>query len=128
MTPLLTVREVADLLRISMSKVYVLAARGELPCLRVGKSLRFPLDAIERWVAEQTEYPSAREEKAGSGVDRPPERWAVARRSPEERAASLPVRPHAGRGKGQAPRSPRSSGASLDRWADAKGVLGFVDR
>jgi excisionase family DNA binding protein len=38
---LLTVRQVADLLRVSTAHVYRLAARGELPHVRVGNAMRF---------------------------------------------------------------------------------------
>lgn len=38
----LTVEEAASVLRISRSAAYRAAARGELPVLRVGRSLRVP--------------------------------------------------------------------------------------
>jgi excisionase family DNA binding protein len=38
---LLTVRQVADLLRVSTAHVYRLAERGELPHVRVGNAMRF---------------------------------------------------------------------------------------
>jgi excisionase family DNA binding protein len=39
--PLLTVREVATLLRVSPATIYALAARQELPHVRVSNALRF---------------------------------------------------------------------------------------
>ena len=46
--------EAAHLLAISRSKLYSLCASKELPTIRVGKSIRVPLAALERWVEEQT--------------------------------------------------------------------------
>lgn len=45
---LLTVREVADRLRLHPGTVYRLARAGALPSLRVGRSIRFQADEIER--------------------------------------------------------------------------------
>jgi len=46
MNALLTVREMADLLKISQKAVYAKVARGQLKPLRLGRSLRFrPADA-----------------------------------------------------------------------------------
>ncbi|UUX52018.1 helix-turn-helix transcriptional regulator [Nisaea acidiphila] len=46
----LTVRELADLLRVKERKVYQLAADGEVPCRRVTGKLLFPRDEIEAWI------------------------------------------------------------------------------
>jgi predicted DNA-binding transcriptional regulator AlpA len=55
---LLKVPEAAEILRMSPAAVYEQIRRFEasggrtgLPALRVGRSLRVPLDAIEAWVA-----------------------------------------------------------------------------
>ncbi|WP_145218726.1 helix-turn-helix domain-containing protein [Planctomycetes bacterium TBK1r] len=45
---LLTVKEVARFLRLSDSGVRKLANKGDIPAVRVGGSLRFRRDAIER--------------------------------------------------------------------------------
>jgi excisionase family DNA binding protein len=47
----LTVRELADLLRIKERKVYDLAASGQVPCVRVTGKLLFPAAAIRDWIA-----------------------------------------------------------------------------
>lgn len=47
----LTVRELADLLRVKERKVYQLAADGEVPCRRVTGKLLFPRAEIEAWIA-----------------------------------------------------------------------------
>lgn len=48
---LLTVKQVAELLSVKTSWVYLAADRGELPCVRVGRYLRFSLPRIESWIA-----------------------------------------------------------------------------
>ncbi len=47
----LTVRELADLLRIKERKVYDIAASGDLPCSRVTGKLLFPEAAVRAWIA-----------------------------------------------------------------------------
>ena len=55
-TQLLTATEAAERLRVSRSMVYLLAQRGTLPCARFGEhAVRFPADALERWLAEQVQ-------------------------------------------------------------------------
>jgi excisionase family DNA binding protein len=46
----LTAREVSLLLRASKQKIYQLAAKGQIPCVLVGSSYRFPADALRAWV------------------------------------------------------------------------------
>ena len=47
----LTVRELADLLRIKERKVYDLAGSGEVPCIKVTGKLLFPEAEIRAWIA-----------------------------------------------------------------------------
>jgi excisionase family DNA binding protein len=49
---LLKAPEVAALLGISSRQVYYMAHYGELPRVKLGKSLRFPRDELMRWIAE----------------------------------------------------------------------------
>lgn len=51
--PLLTAPVAAELLSVRTSWVYDAARSGELPCVRLGKHLRFLRSDLERWVAEQ---------------------------------------------------------------------------
>jgi excisionase family DNA binding protein len=51
---MLKVHEAAAALGISRSKCYELLAAGTLPHVRIGASLRVPLDALEAWVERQT--------------------------------------------------------------------------
>lgn len=50
----LTVRELADLLRVKERKIYQLVADGEVPCRRVTGKLLFPRQEIEAWIAGDT--------------------------------------------------------------------------
>jgi excisionase family DNA binding protein len=47
---LLTVGEVATILRVHPNRVYELAARKTLPSVRVGRLLRFHIDALHEWI------------------------------------------------------------------------------
>jgi excisionase family DNA binding protein len=47
----LTLNEVAALLRISRGSAYEAARRGEIPTIRIGRRLLVPTDAFERLLA-----------------------------------------------------------------------------
>ena len=42
--------EVAERLRLSRSKTYAAIQGGEIPSVRIGRSVRVPRAALERWV------------------------------------------------------------------------------
>lgn len=46
----LTIEEAARYLRLSRAKVYGLAASGELPAFRVGRSVRIRRERLEAWL------------------------------------------------------------------------------
>jgi len=50
-----TVREAADFLRWHPKTVYAKSKRGELPCIRQGRNLRFDPSDITRWQASRKE-------------------------------------------------------------------------
>jgi excisionase family DNA binding protein len=52
MVQIVTVREVATLLQLKESTVCSLAAEGKLPAFKLGKSWRFDMEEVERWIAE----------------------------------------------------------------------------
>ena len=52
---ILTVREVAEYLRLSEAKVYRLANERCLPAIRIGKSWRFRKDLLDEWLSQCTE-------------------------------------------------------------------------
>jgi excisionase family DNA binding protein len=47
--------EVQRAIGMSRTVVYGMIATGELPVVRIGRSVRVPRDALERWVREHTE-------------------------------------------------------------------------
>lgn len=57
MNDLLTVAEVAEMLRVSTMTVYRLIRTGELPAVRVGRSYRVKQADLERYLEEQMVRP-----------------------------------------------------------------------
>jgi len=51
---LLRAGDVAKLLRLGRSKVFAMLTAGELPVVRIGRSVRVPRAALERWIDERT--------------------------------------------------------------------------
>ena len=49
----LTLKEVAELLKLSEKTIYRLAQRGEFPGFKVGGSWRFRRKDIDRWADQQ---------------------------------------------------------------------------
>jgi excisionase family DNA binding protein len=47
---LLTARGVKERTGLPTSTIYELAAKGELPCLRIGRAVRFPERALDEWI------------------------------------------------------------------------------
>jgi excisionase family DNA binding protein len=54
---LITVEEAARLLRISRGKAYGMAASGELPVVRMGRSVRVRRDRLDAWLDARSERP-----------------------------------------------------------------------
>lgn len=53
LTPLLTAREAADVLRISERTLWSLTNSGELPSVRVGRSVRYDQSDLASWIASR---------------------------------------------------------------------------
>jgi excisionase family DNA binding protein len=53
--PLLTLRETAAILRVSEKSVRRLVAYQRIPCLRIGRQLRFIPSDVLRWVSARRE-------------------------------------------------------------------------
>jgi excisionase family DNA binding protein len=49
----LKVPEVAEILRIARNTVYQLVGEGEIPSVRIGRSVRVSRKELERWLEEQ---------------------------------------------------------------------------
>lgn len=60
-TLLLRAAEVAETLRVGRATAYELMASGQLPVVRVGRSVRVPRAALEAWVRKQTQQTAAAE-------------------------------------------------------------------
>jgi excisionase family DNA binding protein len=56
--------EAAEMIGVGRSKVYELLASGDLPSIRIGGSVRVPLDALRAWIDRQID------ESANDGPDR----------------------------------------------------------
>jgi excisionase family DNA binding protein len=52
---LLRASEAQRLLSLSRSTIYAMIASGELPCVRIGRAVRVPVDGLREWVKRQTE-------------------------------------------------------------------------
>lgn len=50
---LLTPREAAEALRISERKLWGLTASGQIPCLRIGRSVRYDINDLREWIDER---------------------------------------------------------------------------
>jgi excisionase family DNA binding protein len=57
MTAILTLSEVAHLLRVHESTVYRMLRRHQLPAFKMGHYWRFSSESIERWMKE-SQYPA----------------------------------------------------------------------
>jgi excisionase family DNA binding protein len=55
----LKVPEVAEVLRIARSRAYELVGEGEIPSVRIGRSVRVSRRELDRWLEEQRQ-PSTR--------------------------------------------------------------------
>ncbi len=51
--PVLTADQVSEILQIPIKTVYDLGARGKLPRVKLGRTVRFPLRAIMQIVGEE---------------------------------------------------------------------------
>ena len=49
----LKVPEVAKVLRIARSRAYELVAHGQIPAVRIGRSVRVPRRELDQWLADQ---------------------------------------------------------------------------
>ena len=49
---LLKPAEVSELLGLGRSRIYELLACGELPSLRIGRSLRVPVNQLKQWIED----------------------------------------------------------------------------
>ena len=56
-TPVLTVRDLSNYLRVHPSTIYRLLKTGQLPAFKVGSDWRFNVEEIDRWRVEREKMP-----------------------------------------------------------------------
>jgi len=49
-TDVMTIKDVAQYLRLSEAKVYAMARDGSIPAFRIGKSWRFQKELLVEWI------------------------------------------------------------------------------
>ena len=52
---IMTVRDVAEYLRVSEAKIYKMAKEGNVPAVRIGKSWRFKRELLDEWILQETQ-------------------------------------------------------------------------
>ncbi len=57
---LLTPKQAANALAISPRKLWGMTASGEIPHVRLGRSVRYPLQDLQEWIEAQTNGGDAR--------------------------------------------------------------------
>lgn len=55
-TGFMTVKEVAEYLRLTKQKVYRLSQEGELPAYKFAREWRYKKERIDQWIEEQDTY------------------------------------------------------------------------
>jgi excisionase family DNA binding protein len=68
-TPLLTPTEAAKLLAVKPSWIYEVVRSGTLPCLRIGRHIRFTRTMLEDWLQGRVAYAAGRREPAERRTD-----------------------------------------------------------
>lgn len=63
---IMTVREVAEFLKVTERTIYRLASEGEMPSFKVGGSWRFRRSDLVAWMAKQTDRDPGNISGAGS--------------------------------------------------------------
>ena len=61
---IMTVREVAEYLRLAEATIYKLAQAGEIPAVRVGRAWRFKRELIDEWLRHHSTHSVEPEETA----------------------------------------------------------------
>ncbi len=83
---LLRVEEAAKLLGVGRTTVFALVSAQKLPVVRIGRSVRIPREALERWIREHLVGDAPDEDAAESpGYAIPRVRYAFRPRAPRPR-------------------------------------------
>jgi len=62
---ILTIREVADYLKVTERTLYRLAQEGKLPAFKVGGAWRFRRGDLEQWIKSQSQTEGEAERRTG---------------------------------------------------------------
>ena len=60
---IMTVKELADYLKIAEKTAYRFASQGKVPGFKVGSAWRFKKEEIDAWIKRQSEENTAQEEQ-----------------------------------------------------------------
>ena len=55
MAEILTVPEVAEYLKISRSKMYLMVQRGLIPYVKIGRNVRIRVSDLQEWMSDKVE-------------------------------------------------------------------------
>ena len=53
MEDIMTVKEIAEYLKVTPGTIYKLARSGNIPAMKVASEWRFPKELVDDWIAEQ---------------------------------------------------------------------------
>ncbi|MBA55339.1 MAG: transcriptional regulator [Pseudomonadales bacterium] len=54
---ILTIKQVAEYLKVNERTIYRLANKGDIPAFKVGNNWRFKASAIEAWINQNSDSP-----------------------------------------------------------------------
>ena len=52
---LLSPREAAKVLSVCEKTLWTITQRGEIPVMRIGRLVRYPLDGLKKWIEKESE-------------------------------------------------------------------------
>ena len=52
---LLTVREAAQALSVCEKTLWIMTKNGDIPVIRMGRAVRYPLDGLREWIKKESE-------------------------------------------------------------------------
>jgi excisionase family DNA binding protein len=61
MNNLIDIRELSKMLHVSVSMLYAWISQGKIPYVKLGRLVRFDLQAVKKWLEEQSIEPKRRE-------------------------------------------------------------------
>ena len=56
MEEILTLKELAEYLKVNDKTIYRLSSEGKIPAFKVGNNWRFKKESIDRWIEEQNNF------------------------------------------------------------------------